>query len=256
MNDSGKQLVSEILSQKEIRRYVLQISLPDIGLTGQEKIKQAKILVIGAGGKGTSVLQNLATVGVGKLGISDNYPIEESQLSRQHFYGNGDIGKQKAIVSKQKLMEINPLVNYELHNVCLSEQNIEIICKNYDILIDTTDNFPAHFLINDASIKLGKPMIFGTAINPNGLVSVFNYKGGPSFKSLYPTVPKYENKPQLDGLLCQSSLLNIIGAIIANETIKLILGHDSLLSGNLLKFDAMAYSIAFETIIKNPQNFL
>jgi sulfur-carrier protein adenylyltransferase/sulfurtransferase len=254
MNNNNPPPASEILSPKELRRYAQQINLPEIGLKGQEKIKQAKVLIIGAGGKGTCVLQNLAVAGIGQLGICDNFPVQENDLCRQYLYGNNDLGKQKAIIAKQKLLEINSLVSYELHNVCLSEQNIEIICKEYDILIDTTDNYPARCLINDAAINLGKPVIFGSIQNSIGLVSIFNFKGGPSFKCLYPSFLINE-KTLPDDFAGQISLISIIGAIIGNETIKMIIGHGSKLNGNLLIFDYSNYSVSYEVIKKNPENF-
>jgi len=144
MDQQNQKPVSEILSAQEIRRYSLQINNASLGVEGQEKIKQAKVLVVGAGGKGSSLMQIMAAVGVGMIGISDNFPVQEADLSRQHLYGSSDLGKQKAIISKQKLIQINHFVEYKLHNVCLSEQNINTICSNYDILIDATDNFTAH----------------------------------------------------------------------------------------------------------------
>ena len=224
MNQNTKELNSEILSQKEIRRYTLQINSPQIGLEGQEKIRNSKILVVGAGGKGTSVLQNLATLGIGKIGISDNFPVQEAELSRQHLYGNSDLGKQKAIISKQKLLDINHFVDYELHNVCLSENNIQSICKNYDVLIDATDNFASRYLISDTAIALGKPMIFGMIAGKIGLVSVFNFKGGPSLRCLFPEIPDDLYSKESDEFACQVSILGIIGSIIANEALKIILG--------------------------------
>lgn len=255
MNKNTVNLSSEILSAKEIRRYALQISIPSIGLKGQEKIKQAKVLVVGAGGKGTIVLQNLATIGIGKLGISDNFYVEENELSRQYLYGNSDLGKQKAIISKQKLMEINHFVDYELHNVCLSESNIKTICKNYDILIDTTDNFTSRYLISDTAILLGKPMIFGIVDNSIGMVSIFNYMNGPSLRCLFPKIPDYTIEENSNDFSCQVSLMGIIGSIIANETIRIILGASSRLSGQLLKYNANDFSIELVKINKNQKNF-
>lgn len=255
MNTIDKSLTSNILSQKEIRRYAIQISSSSIGLTGQEKLKQAKILVIGAGGKGTVILQHLAAMGIGTLGISDNLLVEEAELTRQFLYGNSDLGKQKAIISKQKLIEINHMVNYQLHNVCLNADNINWICEEYDILIDATDNFPARYLINDAAIKLNKPMIFGLAEGVTGMISVFNYKNGPSLRCLFPKVPTGINNNVPGESIAEVSILSIIGAIIANETVKVILGKDTQLSGNLLKFNGSDYSFIFETIQKNPDNF-
>lgn len=254
MNTTDSTQTSNILSPKEIRRYAIQIASRSVGIVGQEKLKQAKVLIIGAGGKGTAILQNLASSGIGTLGISDNSFVEEAELSRQFLYGNGDLGKQKAIISKQKLLEINHMVEYQLHNVCLDVKNIDRICTDYDILIDATDNFPTRYLINDAAVKLNKPMLFGLVEGAMGMVSVLNYKNGPSLRCLFPKVPEGFSHDSED-FMAQVSILNIVGAIIANETIKVILGIDTPLSGNLLKFYGSKYSFEFEQIQKNPENF-
>ncbi len=255
MDEKRKFPQSEILSDKEIRRYIHQIKLSGLGLAGQEKLKQSKILVIGAGGKGSSALQNLASVGVGTLGICDNYPVTEDQLSRQHLYGDGDLGKQKAIISRQKLLEINHLVEYKLHNVCLSEQNIDLICSGYDILIDATDNFPSHFLINDAAIRLNKPFVYGASKHNRGFISVFNYKKGPSLRCCYPKSPKNEQALPNTDFACQVMVISIIGSVMANETLKVILGLETKLNGNLLSVDAANYTFSLSDIKKNPKNF-
>jgi sulfur-carrier protein adenylyltransferase/sulfurtransferase len=254
MNDKSNLPTSDILSPLEIRRYARQIVLPEIGLKGQEKIKLAKVLVIGAGIKGAAVLQHLVTSGIGTLGICDCLPVKENDLCGQFLYGNGDLGKQKAIISKQKLFEINPNVHFELHNVYLTDQNIEPIIENYDLLIDSSDNFPTHYLISDAAIRFGKPTIFGSIVGSNGFVSVLNYKGGPSLKCLYPTPLEETVNSQL-GLVSQVFLGSFIGSIIGNETLKVIIGSNSPLNGILLKFDALKYSFSFEPIKKNPENF-
>lgn len=255
MEESSSKTSSSVLSDKEMRRYALQIGMSAIGKEGQERIKNAKVLVIGAGGKGSSVLQNLATVGVGKIGICDNYPVQENELARQYLYGNSDLGKQKAIISRQKLLEINHLVEYELHNVCLNENNINLICFPYDILIDATDNFPSRYLINDAAISLGKPLIYGEVVNGLGLASVFNYKNGPSLRCLYPDYIDNADRPSCSDFTCQVASMSIIGSIIANETLKLILSKDTILSGNLLQFDGGSYTFSFQKIHKNQANF-
>lgn len=255
MKETPNQVASTLLSDKEMRRYALQIGMSPIGLEGQERIKKAKVLVIGAGGKGGAVLQNLATVGVGKIGICDNYPVQEDELARQYLYGNSDLGKQKAIISKQKLEEINHLIKYELHNVCLNENNINLICHPYDVLIDATDNFPSRYLINKAAIELGKPLIYGEVVNNLGLTSVFNYKDGPSFKCLYPEPLKNAERPCSTNFSCQVAVMSIIGSIMANETLKVILSQETKLSGNLLQFEGGSYTFSLQKIEKNPANF-
>lgn len=239
---------SAILSQKEIRRYALQISIAELGISGQEKLKQAKVLVIGAGGKGSSALENLASIGIGHIGICDNFPVQEGDLSRQHLYGNNDLGKQKAIIARQKLQEINPLVSYKLHNVCLNENNIKGIAESYDILIDATDNFAAHYLIDDAASSLKKPLIFGSIFGGLGYVSVFSYKEGPSLRDAYPQPVKEGEINFSNGFACQITLMSIIGAVIANETVKLALKLDTQLNGKILTIDSANYSLLFNEI--------
>jgi len=255
MNEKISLQQSEILTEKEKRRYAQQINFAGLGISGQEKIKKSKILVIGAGGKGSSALQNLASAGVGTLGICDNYRVTEDQLSRQHLYGDGDLGKQKAIISREKLNRINHSVNYQLHNVCLSEENIDLILSAYDMLIDATDNFPAHYLISDAAIRLNKPVVYGAVDGTNGYISVFNYKGGPSLRCCYPN-PLKENKLASDnGFACQVTVINIVSSIMANEALKIIVGRDTRLNGNMLIVDAANYKFSVKGINKNPLNF-
>jgi sulfur-carrier protein adenylyltransferase/sulfurtransferase len=245
----------EPLSQKELRRYEAQINMNAIGKAGQEKIKHSKVIVIGTGSKGTSTLQNLASSGIGKIGICDNSFIQESDLTKQFLFGNSDLGKQKAIASKQKLQDINNLIHFELHNVLISDQNVELITDDYDILVDATDNFQVHYILNTVSIKHNKPLIFGSVEGIQGMVSVFNYHGGPSFKCLYPEIPKKSNDSNIH-YLSQSSLASNVGAIMANEIIKVILDFDTQLSGHLLTYFPDEYKISLNKIIKNPSNFL
>jgi|WetSurMetagenome_2_1015567.scaffolds.fasta_scaffold279392_2 sulfur-carrier protein adenylyltransferase/sulfurtransferase len=246
---------SEVLSDKEIRIMSCQIKLPGVGLAGQEKIKKTSVLVIGAGGKGTSALQNLVTAGIGYIGISDNYLVDEASLPRQNLYGEKDLGKQKAIISRQRLLEPGRTTTFSLHNICLSETNILNIITPYDIILDATDNFPAHYLINDAAIITGKPFVFGSVVHNTGLVSVFNYSGGPSFRCLYPQVPRNNGFFNDDGIPALGLLYNITGNLMAAETLKIILGHPSPLCGSLLRFKMDSYTCSFDPITRNEENF-
>jgi len=245
---------SEILNNNELRKYASQIKLESIGIKGQEKLKKARVLVIGAGGKGTTVLQNLVTAGIGKIGISDNLPVEEKFLLKQRLYGNSDIGKQKAIISRQKLVELNHYVDFELHNICIDKNNILKICKDYSVLVDATDNFPSKYLINDAAIILKKPLVFGYVMNPVGMVSVFNYKQGPSLRCLFPTDPPGDKRTGLKSTAPIGILYSIVGTIMANEILKIILQIDNIMSDKLLLFNVLDYTISFNKITKNPKN--
>jgi adenylyltransferase/sulfurtransferase len=244
---------SDILSERELRRYQNQIKLPSIGLEGQELIKQASVLVVGAGGKGTSVLRNLITGGIGKIGISDNYLVEEPILANQSLYGNSDIGKLKAIITRQKLKEINHFTEIELHNVCLADNNILSIYEGYEIIVDATNNYPAHCLINDAAIISDKPVVYGEIHNYIGQITVFNYKECPTYRCLYPAKPK---KMESDNKNISSSgtLYNMVGSIMANEVFKLILSLDNYLCGELWQFDIRDYSTTYQKIVSNPKN--
>lgn len=245
---------SEILNDNELRRYTSQLKLQSIGIKGQEKLKEASVLVIGAGGKGTAVLQNLVTAGIGKIGISDNLPVEEKSLSKQILYGNSDIGKQKAIASRQKLVELNNYVDFELHNIFVDKKNILNICKEYSVLVDATDIFSSKYLINDAAILLKKPLVFGHVLNPVGMVSIFNYNQGPSLRCLFPTAPPGDKRTGQRSIAAAGILYNIVGSIMAHEILKIILQTDNVISGKLLLFNILDYTISFNKINKNPKN--
>jgi sulfur-carrier protein adenylyltransferase/sulfurtransferase len=246
---------SDVLSDKEARIFSKQIQLPDIGMAGQEKLKKARVLVIGAGGKGTSVLQNLISAGIGHIGISDNYLVEEASLPQQSLYGERDLGKQKAIISKQRLSDPGRMTDITLHNICLSETNILQIIAPYDIIVDATDNFPAHYLINDAAIISGKPFVFGSVVHNSGLVSVFNYPNGPSLRCLYPNVPRNKTHFSDKGIPALGILYHLTGTMMAGEALKLILKLPSPLLGKLLVFEPETYTCSFEPISRNEDNF-
>lgn len=246
---------SEILSDKEIRIMSRQIQLPQVGLTGQEKIKKARVLVIGAGGKGTSVLQSLAAAGVGTLGITDNMLVEEDILPRQNLYGEKDLGKQRAIISAQRVAEPGCSSVFTLHNICLMETNILDIIAPYDMLVDATDNFPAHYMINDAAIISGKPFVYGSVSHNEGFVSAFNLPGGPSFRCLYPQRPRAKTPQKDDGIPGLNLLYKITGTLMAGEALKIIQGISSVLNGKLLRFHLDTYTTTFETISRNEENF-
>jgi molybdopterin/thiamine biosynthesis adenylyltransferase len=246
---------SEILSDKEIRIMAQQIQLPEVGITGQEKIKNSRVLVIGAGGKGTSVLQSLAAAGVGLLGITDNMLVEENILPRQKLYGEKDLGKQRAIISAQRLSESGCSSAFTLHNICLMETNILDIIAPYDLLVDATDNFPAHYMINDAAIIAGKPFVYGSVIHNTGFISAFNLPGGPSFRCLYPQLPRSKTPLKDEGIPALNLLYRITGALMAGEAMKIILGLPSPLHGKLLRFHLDTYTSTFEVITRNEENF-
>jgi adenylyltransferase/sulfurtransferase len=244
---------SSILSSKELRIYKHQIDISSIGLVGQEKIKQARVLIAGAGGMGVSAMQCLAIAGVGSIGICDNCMVEETTLSRQSLYGEKDLGKQKAIISKQKLSEINRNTLIEVYNIYLTENNISAILSKYDIIVDATVSFSTHYIIDEAIKIRSIPCVFGTIDQSAIEVSVFNYKQGPSFRMLYPAEPKslsHQPGPKLiAGLVLH---YGIAGHFMANEALKIILDLPEVLSGKILKFDLTDYQSVIDVFHKQP----
>ena len=229
--------------------------LSEIGTKGQEKLLQAKVLVVGAGGLGCPVLQYLAAAGVGVLGLMDDDIVDESNLQRQVLYGSQDIGKLKAIVAKQKLSKSNDLSSYNVLNIKLNKKNVLDVVKDYDIVVDATDNFPSRYLINDACIILNKPMVYGAIYKFQGQVTVFNYKGGPSYRCFHPISPKPHEvaMPDEEGVI--GVLPGIVGSLQANEVIKIIIQKGEVLSGKLWIQDIF-YNRSYSAVIKKqPENF-
>lgn len=240
---------SEILSTRELRIYKNQVDLPSIGILGQEKIKNSKVLIVGAGGKGTSTMQNLSAAGLGHIAICDNHIVEETALPRQSLYGHSDLGKQKAIISKQRITQINQIAKIDVHNIFLSETNIASVISGYEIIVDTTDNFSSHFLIDKTAEALKKPVVFCTISDAVIIVSVFHFKESHSLRQLYPTDPEHQNKlihtAKLPGEVIQYS---IAGSLIANEVLKMILGISGVLDGFAMKFDTISYRITIDAL--------
>lgn len=226
---------SRILSPREIRRYSKQIMIPDIGLKGQEKLKQSKVLVIGAGGLGCPVLQYLAAAGVGNIGIAEFDVVDESNLQRQVLYGSEDLGKLKSIIAKNCLEHLNPLIEIEIYNLRCDRSNSLQIFKNYDIIVDATDNYEARYIISDACVILGKPMVHGSIYKYESTISVFNYKGGATYRCYnpHPEIKDVKNpEPAAVGLF--GVLPGITGTYMANEVIKIITETGEILSGKVL----------------------
>lgn len=246
---------SGFLSPREIRRYSKQIMIPEIGLEGQEKLKKAKVLVVGAGGLGCPVLQYLAAAGIGKIGIVEFDKVDESNLQRQVLYGSLDVGKLKAIIAKNWLKHLNSLVESEIYNLRLDATNASGIIKQFDIVVDATDNFEVRYVINDTCIILNKPMVHGAIFKFEGQVSVFNFNGGPTYRCYNPynKTADYKNPGPADvGLM--GVLPGITGTIMANEVIKIITGIGIVLSGKLLVFNILNYSFLTINIKNIPEN--
>lgn len=227
----------------------------EIGITGQEKLKKAKVLVVGAGGLGCSVLQYLTAAGTGKIGIAEFDMVDESNLQRQVLYGSNDVGKLKSIIAKNRLEHLNSLVEFEIFNLRIGAENAVKILADFDIIVDATDNFDARYLINDSCVILNKPMVHGSIYKFEGIVSVFNYNGGPTYRCFNPLVTgkSYKNPPPAEvGLF--GVLPGITGNLMANETIKIITGTGDILSGKVLAFNI--HNNTFNTFSVNniPEN--
>jgi len=246
---------SDILSAKEYRRYQRQIMIPELQKAGQGKLKQAKVLVVGAGGLGCPALQYLAAAGIGTLGIIDDALVDESNLHRQVLYGSVDLGKLKAIVARQRLQQSNDLIHYKVLNIRLSESNAHEIIKDYDMVLDATDNFPTRYLINDTCVAQEKPMIYGAIYKFEGQISVFNYKGGPTYRCLFPQPPKETEAPDPTDIGVIGVLPGIIGTLQANEAIKIILGKGKILSGKMWIIDLFNMKTYAVSIKANPDNY-
>lgn len=221
------------LTKEEKNRYSRQIQLSEIGAEGQEKLKKSRVLVIGAGGLGCPVLQYLAAAGVGTIGVIDYDKVEESNLHRQILFNSSFIGINKAIAAKEQLEKLNPLITINAYPQKLDYQNAVTHFKNYDIIVDGSDNFATRYLVNDAALLAGKPCVYGAIHRFEGQVSVFNYKGGPTYRCLFPTPPKPESIPNCSEAGVLGVLPGIIGTYQANEVLKMVLGIGEVLSGKL-----------------------
>ena len=227
-----------ILTPKELRRYDRHVILKEIGIKGQESLKKAKVLVVGAGALGAPVLQYLSAAGVGTIGIADKDIVEESNLQRQILFSDNNIGKLKTVVAKEKLQNQNSNTEVIIYNIYVNKRIAERIISKYDIIVDCTDNIETRYLLSDTCVALSKPLVYGAVYKFEGQVSVFNYKGGPSYRSLFPEI---ENRKTIDassvGIF--GVLPSIIGSFQASEVIKIITGTGKVLSGEVYYFDAL-----------------
>lgn len=237
-----------MLSKEEILRYDRHLRLPEIGVAGQERLKSARVLVIGAGGLGCPVLQYISAGGVGKIGIVDYDVVEETNLQRQVLFNVSDIGKPKAETLRAKLQKQNPYVTIEVFNTKLSTENILEIFSNYEIIIDGTDNFATRYLVNDACFLLNKILVSGSIFKFEGQVSVYDFtkENSPTYRCLFPSPPSAEHALSCEDIGVIGVLPGIIGTLMANETIKIIVGIGETLSGKVLMLSAL--NMNFQTI--------
>jgi len=241
------------LTVDEVRRYSRHLIIPDVGKTGQRRLKNAKVLVVGAGGLGSPALLYLAAAGVGTLGVIDFDVVDESNLQRQIIHGQSDIGRPKAVSAMESIREVNPLVNVVLHEERLDSDNAMQIFEPYDLIVDGTDNFATRYLVNDACVLLGKPYVWGSIYRFDGQASVFWAEHGPCYRCLYPEPPPPGMVPSCAeggvlGVLCAS-----IGSIQVNEAIKLITGIGEPLVGRLMIYDALDMTYRPVKVRKDPE---
>ncbi len=224
------------LTENEKERYSRHIMLSEVGEEGQQKIKEAGVLVVGAGGLGSPVLLYLAAAGVGRIGIIDPDTVSESNLQRQVLYDINTIGQFKTKVATDKLQMLNPYCRTETYPYRLDQDNAQNIIEKYDIVVDATDNLISRYIIDDACVLCGKPFVYGSICEFDGQVSVFNYNGGPTYRSLFEFDDNVPTFTQPQGVL--GTLPGIVGSIQASETLKIILGKNTL-SGKLLIIDLL-----------------
>ncbi|MFE4359526.1 adenylyltransferase/sulfurtransferase MoeZ [Kitasatospora sp. NPDC056800] len=240
------------LTVDEVRRYSRHLIIPDVGMAGQKRLKNAKVLCVGAGGLGSPALLYLAAAGVGTLGIVEFDVVDESNLQRQVIHGQSDIGRSKAESARDSVKEINPYVNVVLHEERLDNSNVMEIFAGYDLIVDGTDNFATRYLVNDAAVLLGKPYVWGSIYRFDGQASVFWAEHGPCYRCLYPEAPPPGMVPSCAeggvlGVLCAS-----IGSIQVNEAIKLLAGIGEPLLGRLMIYDALEMNYRQVKVRKDP----
>jgi molybdopterin/thiamine biosynthesis adenylyltransferase/rhodanese-related sulfurtransferase/molybdopterin converting factor small subunit len=241
------------LSKDEILRYSRHLIMPEVGMEGQLKLKAAKVALIGTGGLGAPLGMYLAAAGIGRIGLVDFDVVDFTNLQRQVIHGTKDVGKKKLDSAAETMLDINPYVQIDRHEVALSSENALDILKDYDIVVDGTDNFPTRYLVNDACVLLKKPNVYGSIFRFEGQATIFAYPGGPCYRCLYPEPPP----PGLVPSCAEGGVLGIlpgtVGLIQATETVKLILGIGEPLIGRLVLYDALAMRFRELKLRRNPE---
>lgn len=241
------------LNNEEILRYSRHLILPDVGMEGQRRLKNAKVLMIGAGGLGAPLGLYLAAAGIGRVGLVDFDVVDVTNLQRQVIHGTKDVGRLKIDSAADRMLDINPALQVDKFNVPLSSANALEIFKDYDVVVDGTDNFPTRYLVNDACVLLNKPNAYGSIFRFEGQATVFHHEDGPCYRCLYPEPPP----PGLVPSCAEGGVLGIlpavIGSIQATETVKLILGRGNTLSGRLMLYDALNMKFRELKLRRNPE---
>ena len=238
-----------LAGRPELRRYSRYLLIPEVGLAGQERLASARVLVVGAGGLGSPVLQYLAAAGVGRIGVMDDDVVDETNLQRQTIFATRDIGQRKAEVAAAYVHALNPGVGVDAIPVRFDESNARDLTRLYDVVVDCTDRFPTRYLINDACVLEGKPDVYASIFRFDGQVSVFGYRGGPCYRCLYPQAPPAGSVPTCAEGGVLGVLAGLVGAWQANEVLKVLLGIGDVLAGRLLLVDSLGggtRSVEFE----------
>ena len=228
------------LDNADIGRYSRHLILDEVGVEGQRRLKGASVLCVGTGGLGSPLLLYLAAAGVGRIGIVDFDVVDESNLQRQIIHGTSTVGTLKLESARDRILDLNPRCRVDLYPVALTSDNALDIIRDYDVVVDGTDNFPTRYLVNDACVILGKPNVYGSIFKFEGQASVFNHDGGPNYRDLYPEPPPPGLVPSCAEGGVLGVLPGVIGCIQATETLKILLGKGETLSGRLLLYDAMS----------------
>src|SRR6202051_4014893 len=253
---TGTPAASEIgrtLSKEEIQRYSRHLIMPEVGMEGQLKLAQAKVLMIGAGGLGAPLGLYLGAAGVGALGIVDFDVVDFTNLQRQITFSTSDVGRPKIQAAKERLAGVNPQIRIDTYETRLTSENALDLFREYDIIVDGTDNFPTRYLVNDACVLLNKPNVYGSIFRFEGQTTVFHYPGGPCYRCLYPEPPPPGLVPSCAEGGVLGILPGVIGLIQATETVKLILGIGQTLAGRVLLYDALAMRFRELKLRKNPE---
>src|SRR5271169_1534980 len=241
------------LSKEEVMRYSRHLIMPEVGMEGQLKIKAAKVLCIGTGGLGAPLGLYLAAAGVGRIGLVDFDHVDLTNLQRQVLFGTSDVGRPKTAAAAERLRNLNPDIQIDVFETHLTSENALEIMKDYDIIVDGTDNFPTRYLVNDACVLLGKPNVYGSIFRFEGQATVFAYQGGPCYRCLYPEPPP----PGLVPSCAEGGVLGIlpglIGLVQATEAVKLITGIGEPLVGRLLLYDALAMRFRELKVRRDPE---
>jgi len=240
------------LSKEEVMRYSRHLIMPEVGMDGQLKLKQAKVLCIGTGGLGAPLGLYLAAAGVGRIGLVDFDVVDSTNLQRQVLFGTSDVGRPKITAAADRLRNLNPDIQIDTFETHLSSDNALDIMKDYDIVVDGTDNFPTRYLVNDACVMLGKPNVYGSIFRFEGQITIFGFPDGPCYRCLYPEPPPPGLVPSCAEGGVLGVLPGIVGTIQAAEALKLIIGKGDPLVGRLLLFDALAMKFRELKLRKNP----